>query len=196
MGARAGFSRHRARHRRAHCLAAPATHLRQRYVRHGYADADEIQWRGKTYRTVIMVKPLEGAAPATDDAEHRCALVRALWAHVQARDWNSLRAAFCDDAVLHWPVTRERFDGADTIVRVNAEYPEGWTVAVKAVDAIADGRVHALVEVTQDGVTYFNHSRCTFCGTRIAEATEHWATAQAPPAWRTPERLGPGYRRG
>ena len=81
-------------------------------------------------------------------------------------------------------------------MRVNAEYPEGWTVAVKAVDALTDGRVHALVEVTQVGVTYFNHSRCAFRGTRIVEATEHWATAEAPPAWRTAERLGPGYRHG
>ena len=176
--------------------AAPASHLRARYARLGYSDVDEIQWRGKTYRTVIMVKTLSGVAPSTDDAEHRCALVRAMWAHAQARDWAGMRAAFCDDAVLHWPVTGERFDGADTIVRVNAEYPEGWALVVKAVDALTDGRVHALVEVTQDGVTYFNHARCSFRGTRIAEATEHWATAEAPPAWRTALRLGPGYWRG
>lgn len=176
--------------------AAPATHLRERYARHGYRDADEIQWRGKTYRTVIMVKPLEGAAPGSDDVEHRCALVRALWAHVQARDWAGMRAAFSDDAVMHWPVTRERFDGADTIVRVNAEYPEGWSVVVKAVDALADGRVYALVEATHDGVTYFNNACCSFRGTHIAEATEHWATAEAPPAWRNETLLGPGYHHG
>jgi ketosteroid isomerase-like protein len=130
-----------------------------------------------------------------DDAAHRCALVRALWAHVQARDWAAMRTAFADDAVLHWPVTGERFEGADLIVRVNAEYPEGWTVAVKAVDALVDGRVHALVEVTQDGVTYFCHSRCTFRGALIAEAVEHWATQDAPPARRTAAKLGPGYHR-
>jgi hypothetical protein len=143
-----------------------------------------------------MVKPLAGCAPTADDAEHRCALVRALWAHVQARDWASMRAAFTDDAVMHWPVTAERFDGADLIVRVNAEYPEGWSIAVKAVDALTDGRVHALVEVTQDGKTHFNHARCTFSGACVAEATEHWATADVPPAWRTAERLGSGYHRG
>jgi GNAT superfamily N-acetyltransferase len=177
--------------------AMPATHLRQRYAALGYADADSVQWKGKRYRTVIMVKPLqEGTALTADDAEHRCALVRALWAHVQERDWSSMRAAFTDDAVLHWPVTGERFDGAELIVRVNAEYPEGWSIAVKAVDALADARIHALVEVTQDGVTYFANARCTFRGTRIAEAVEHWATAEAPPAWRTADRFSAGYRRG
>jgi GNAT superfamily N-acetyltransferase len=176
--------------------AQPAEHLRRRYARLGYAEVDTVQWAGKRYRTVVMVKPLAGTAPTTDDAEHRRALVHALWAHVQARAWTAMRAAFHDDAVLHWPVTGERFEGADLIVRVNAEYPEGWTLRVRAVDALADGRVHALVEVTQDGVTYFNHSRCSFRGARIAEATEHWATAEAPPAWRQAAALGAGYHRG
>jgi GNAT superfamily N-acetyltransferase len=175
--------------------ATPATHLRQRYARHGYADADEIQWRGKTYRTVIMVKPLSGAAPTTDDAEHRCALVRALWAHVQARDWAAMRAAFHDDAVMDWPCSGERLEGAETIVHVNAEYPEGWRIAQHAVDAMVDGGVQSVVTVTHGEDCFFANSRFTFRGTRIASAVEHWATAEAPPAWRTRERFGPGYAR-
>jgi GNAT superfamily N-acetyltransferase len=181
--------------------AGPAAHLRRRYAVLGYAHVGDAQWAGKRYRSVIMVKPLaDGAAPSVDDAEHRCACVRALWAHVQARDWAAMRAAFTDDAVMHWPVTAERFDGADLIVRVNAEYPEGWTVAVRSVDALVDhggqGCAQALVEVTQDGVTHFNSARCTFRGALIAEATEHWASADAPPAWRTAELLGAGYHHG
>jgi GNAT superfamily N-acetyltransferase len=175
--------------------AVPASHLRARYTRLGYSDADEVQWSGKTYRTVIMVKSLAGKLPSIDDHEHRCALVRALWAHVQARDWVAMRAAFTDDAVMHWPVTGERLDGADLIVRINAEYPEGWSIAVKSVDALADGCVQALVEVTQDGCTFFNSACVSFDGLRIAHATEHWATSEAPPAWRTRERFGAGYSR-
>ena len=86
--------------------------------------------------------------PTLDDSEHRCALVRALWApHPGARLGRDARRVHRrrGDAL---PVTAERFEGADTIVRVNAEYPEGWTVAVKAIDALADGRVHALVEAS------------------------------------------------
>jgi GNAT superfamily N-acetyltransferase len=164
--------------------AAPASHLRARYERLGYGSADEVQWAGKTYRTVIMVKALAGAVPGIDDHEHRCALVRALWAHVQARDWKAMRAALADDVQTLWPVTGERFDGADMIVRVNAEYPEGWRIEVQAVDALADGRVHSIVEVPHGGQRYFAHSRFTFAGTRIARLCEHWAVAEAPPAWR------------
>jgi ketosteroid isomerase-like protein len=156
-----------------------------------------VQWSGKRYRTVIMVKPLAAAAPpSADDAEHRCASVRALWAHVQARDWAGMRACFTDDATMAWPCTAERFEGAELIVRVNAEYPEGWTIRQRAVDAMADGRVHSLVEVIQPPQRFFAHSRFTFRGERIASVVEHWSQLEAPPAWRTAERMGPGYRHG
>ncbi len=164
--------------------AEPAHHLRARYARMGYAEVDHAQWDGKRYRSLILVKPLEGAAPTTQDAEHRCALVRALWAHVQARDWAAMRAAYTDDAVMTWPVTGERFSGADLIVRVNAEYPEGWQVEVKEIDALIDGRVHSIVEVPHGNDRHFANSRFAFHGTRITAVHEHWATGHAPPAWR------------
>ena len=90
-------------------------------------------------------------APTAGDGEHRVALVRALWAHVQARDWAAMRAAFHEHAVLHWPASGERFEGAQVIVRVNAEYPAGWSLRQHDVDALADGRVRAVVEVTMSG---------------------------------------------
>jgi GNAT superfamily N-acetyltransferase len=164
--------------------AAPASHLRARYLHLGYSDVDEVQWSGKTYRTVIMAKAFAGALPGTNDLEHRCALVRALWAHVQARDWTAMRAAFACDVQTHWPVTGERFDGAEAIVRVNAEYPEGWQIEVQEVEALADGRVHSIVEVPHGEQRFFAHSRFTFSGTRIAQLCEYWAVAEAPPAWR------------
>ena len=136
-----------------------------------------------------------GAPSHPLDSEHRCALVRTLWAHVQARDWAAMRAAFADDAVMDWPCSDERLVGADTIVGVNAAYPEGWTLQVLAVDALADGRVHSLVEVRHGGQRFFAHSRFTFDGPLVAAAVEHWATAEAPPAWRNAALLGSGYQR-
>lgn len=38
--------------------AEPATALRSRYVRRGYAEVGTVQWQGKTYRSVLMCKPL------------------------------------------------------------------------------------------------------------------------------------------
>jgi GNAT superfamily N-acetyltransferase len=174
--------------------AMPAAHLRARYARLGYVDAGSAQWAGKRYRSVIMVKPLGARVPCEDDDAYRCALVRAYWAHIQARDWPSMRESLHDDAALEWPVTSERFDGADLIVRVNAEYPEGWSIDVRDVQALADGRsVLSQVDVPHGADRFFALSMFVFRGTRIAALREHWAAADAPPAWRSAERLGAGY---
>jgi hypothetical protein len=117
-------------------------------------------------------------------AEHRCTLVRALWAHIQARDWVGMRGAFVAEAVMQWPVTGETFNDADTIVRVNAEYPEGWSVHVVAIDALADGRVQSVVRVDHGKQSFFASSCFTFDGDLIKALTEYWATAETPPAWR------------
>ena len=170
--------------------AAPAAHLRRRYVRLGYHDVDELQWAGKRYRSALMAKALAGHPPGTADAEHRCALVRTLWAHVQARDWPAMRAAFAADAVMTWPCSNERLLDADAIVRVNAIYPEGWTLHVHEVAALADGRVHSVVEVWHAGQRFFANSTYRFSGAQIAQVEEYWASVEAPPAWRTAAAIG------
>jgi GNAT superfamily N-acetyltransferase len=174
--------------------AAPATALRLRYQRAGFHDVAELRWDGKAYRSVVMVKPLAEPAPHPDDAEHHAALVRTLWACFPARDWAAARSLFNDDACLLWRATGEHLLDADAIIRVNAIYPEGWTIDVREVNRLADGRVHSLVVVTQEGQRYFAHSLWRFARGRIARVDETWATAEAPPAWRTAAALG-AYRR-
>ncbi len=176
--------------------AVPAAALRARYAKAGFAEVAQVQWGGKRYASVIMVKPLAaGGAPLReDDAEHHAALVRALWASFEARDWACARRLFADDACMHWPASGEHFDDADAIIRVNAIYPEGWTIHVHEVTPMLDGRVHSRVEVRHDGQRFFAHSLWSFAGARIVQVLETWATAEAPPAWRTAEAIG-AYRR-
>ena len=38
--------------------AKPAEHLQRRYARRGYVHVGEVQWQGKTYASVLMVKAL------------------------------------------------------------------------------------------------------------------------------------------
>lgn len=181
--------------------ALPATALRQRYARAGFEVVDEVHWPGKTYRSVVMMKPLafdgEGQplpAPTATDAQHHAAMVRTLWAHFQARDWPAARRLLADDAQLHWPASGEWLLDADAIIRVQAIYPEGWTLTVLEATPMLDGRVHSAVRVDHAGQTFFAHTLWRFAGTRIAGATETWATAEAPPAWRTAQAIG-AYRR-
>ena len=182
--------------RRAMALdtAAPATALRQRYARAGYAERHDLQWHGKTYRSVVMVKPL-ATPPATDrDAEHRAATVRALWAHFQARDWAGARALLADDAQLYWRASGEHLLDGDAIIRVNAIYPEGWALHLHEVTPLADGRVHSLIEVRHGGQRFLAHTLWCLAGGLVSHGDETWATAEPPPAWRTAEAIG-AYRR-
>ncbi|HSW05452.1 GNAT family N-acetyltransferase [Aquabacterium sp.] len=177
--------------------AMPASHLRQRYQRAGFRDVAQVQWDGKTYRSVIMLKPLDAASAALheQDAEHHAALVRTLWACFEARDWAAARQLFADDARLHWVASDEYCDDADAIIRVNAIYPEGWTIQVHEVTPMADGRVHSMVDVRHGDQLFIAHSLWSFAAGRISALSETWATAEAPPAWRTAEAIG-AYRRG
>ena len=175
--------------------ALPAMHLRQRYARAGYAEQHELQWDGKTYRSVLLVKPLAEPAVATTDAEHRVATVRAFWASLQALDWPAARCLLADDAQLFWRASGEHCLDADAIVRVNAIYPEGWSIHAHEASALIDGRVHSLIEVRHGGQCFLAHTLWRFdAAGRIVHADETWATAAPPPAWRTAAAIG-AYRR-
>ena len=91
---------------------------------------------------------------------------------------------------MTWPCSNERLLDADAIVRVNAIYPEGWTLHVHEVAALADGRVHAVVEVWHAGQRFFANSTYRFSGAQIAQVEEYWASVEAPPAWRTAAAIG------
>jgi hypothetical protein len=125
------------------------------------------------------------------DADHRCAIVRTLWAHVQARDWAAMRAVLADGCTMDWLASRERFLDADAIVRVQAIYPEGWSIEVGEVLATKDGRVVSTVTVTHGAQTFVARSIFGFdAAGRIANIDEVWATVEAPPAWRTADAIG------
>jgi hypothetical protein len=135
-----------------------------------------------------MVKPIDGAPrPATF---HPASLVRELWARMQARDFTGVGALFVPQAKVVWWSSGERFLDRDAIVRVNALYPEGWTIALLEVNPLADGRVHSLVRVDHPPQTFYANSFFRFDGPLIAAVDEYWATREQPPAWRSAHSIG------
>ncbi|WP_228487347.1 nuclear transport factor 2-like protein [Streptomyces albidoflavus] len=78
-----------------------------------------------TFRPAGPPLPTWPAAPAPDTPS---AVVTALWARMQARDWSGVAALLAPDAVVDWLVSAERLPDRDACVAVNAAYPEGWTV--------------------------------------------------------------------
>lgn len=133
-------------------------------------------------------------------------VVRSFWARVQARDWAGVHAVLAPDVVLEWPASGERFHGADAVVTINREYPEGWSIDVIRVVADPDGEtVVSEVEVPQDGVGSF--AAASFWQVRdgvITAGREYWVACagEEPPPWRAPyatrytgrlrSRLAPG----
>jgi ketosteroid isomerase-like protein len=113
-------------------------------------------------------------------------VVRALWDRMQERNWSGVRALLADELVVEWPVTAEVIDGPETFVRVNAEYPEGWSVRV--LDVVADGDTAVSeVEVVQEGVGVFRAvSLWRVQGGVVVRGREYWTSpgSEEPPSWR------------
>ena len=120
----------------------------------------------------------------------RIATVRSLWALFQARKWATARRLFADTATLTWHTSGERMLNADAIIRVNAVYPEGWSLRVIEVNALQDGRVHSVVEVSHPPARFIANSVFRFEGERMAQVDEYWGTVETPPAWRTADVIG------
>lgn len=111
--------------------------------------------------------------------------VTALWDRMEARDWAGLGALLAEDVRVEWPHTGELFRGRATVVAVNAEYPEGWSIRVLRVVGDADTAVSE-VAVPMDGVDHRVVSFWTVRDGLVTAATEYWsvAGAEAAPAWR------------
>jgi GNAT superfamily N-acetyltransferase len=117
------------------------------------------------------------------------AVVQALWRHFQAREWRVARALLHDQAQMHWWASGESISGGDTIIAVNEEYPEGWTIHPLQFDLMQDGRAHAMVRVEHAPHNFLVRQLTRVRDGLITHIDELWAQCEAPPAWRTPERF-------
>lgn len=113
-------------------------------------------------------------------------IVHALWERMQARDWAGLGELLAEDLMVEWPVSGERIVGRARYVRINAEYPEGWSIRVLRV--VADGdQVVSEVEVPHE--TMGVHRVASFWTVRdgrIVAGREYWSELGSDPSpeWR------------
>ncbi len=113
-------------------------------------------------------------------------VVRADRARLEGRDLDGLRALLAPDVVVEWTATGERFTGPENVVGVNREYPEGWSIHVRAVVAQGDVVVSD-VEVPMAGVGVFRVAAfMRVAAGKVASSVEYWigVGADEPPAWR------------
>ena len=144
------------------------------YQRHGFVEISRSDFDIE-YRRSVAANPL--------------GVVRTLWSHFQARDWAAARALLHDDLCVDWWASGERIQGAVTFIRLQAEYPEGWTLHLLGLSALADGRVLSQVRVAHPPGQFLAQSLMRVRDGRIAHGEEWWATCEEPPPWRTPDRF-------
>lgn len=151
-------------------LALKESDANRFYLRHGFVATGEGEWDIDYVRL-----PLWPSVRA----------VRSMWSAFQARDWAAARALLRGDLKATWWTSGERFDGADAFVEVQAKYPEGWTIQLIECERLEDGRVMSLVRVDHAPDVFYATSFFRVDNGLIMGIDEYWATAEAPPAWRT-----------
>ncbi|MEU3111059.1 nuclear transport factor 2 family protein [Streptomyces albidoflavus] len=140
---------------------------------------------GTTFRPAGPPLTTWPAAPAPDTPS---AVITALWARMQARDWSGVAALLAPDAVVDWPVSGERLPDREAYVAVNAAYPEGWTVQEPRV--IAQGST-VVSEVRVDHEEVGTHVAVSFWTVEnglITSGREYWTMPGSDPSppWRAP----------
>ncbi|MBC9005258.1 MULTISPECIES: nuclear transport factor 2 family protein [Micromonospora] len=115
------------------------------------------------------------------------AVVRALWDRMQARDWTGVGDLLADDVVVEWPVSAERIVGRDHYVKINAEYPEGWSIRVLRVVASGDTVVSEVEVPHEEMGVHRVASFWTVRDGRIVDGREYWTSLGADPSpqWRS-----------
>ena len=117
------------------------------------------------------------------NAEADRAVVEALWAAFDARDWERAAARLADDVVCEWPHSGERFRGRDAVIAVNRDHPDPW-IRIEVLRVVAEGdQVVTEVRVPVEGAP--PAYAASFFEVRdglIMRMTEYWVDAgsQAP----------------
>ncbi len=149
------------------------------YLRHGFAAVGEGEW------DIDYVREPQWPSVRA---------VRNMWRAFQARDWSAARRLMRDDMASVWWTSGERFETADAFIQAQAQYPEGWSIRLIECERLEDGRVMSLVRVDHAPQVFYATSFFKVDDGLIIGIDEYWATAEAPPSWRTPEAI-PGLLR-
>jgi SnoaL-like domain len=109
------------------------------------------------------------------------AVLRELWARIDAQDWDGLAALLDPRLTAHYTHTGENF-GPGELVRLNREYPGRWHVDVE--DVVGEGaRAVSRARVSDGTQTHHVASFATVRGGLVTELVEVWAESSvAAPA--------------
>ncbi|MBM7808942.1 ketosteroid isomerase-like protein [Geodermatophilus bullaregiensis] len=112
-------------------------------------------------------------------------LVRDLYEHFQARDWDAAAALLHPDVRLRMPATDERFAGREQVMAFQRDYPEPWG-ELRVLRVLSDGAVTAAEnEIVGPGEVFRCAAFWTVRDGLLHDGVEYWVTVggdQPPPA--------------
>ena len=116
--------------------------------------------------------------------------LKAFWKDIISQNSERLSCYFCEDAVVRWHCTNERFT-VDEYVRVNCDYPGNWCGDIERVEEYGDtivlvGKVYPPDKSASYHVVSFIRVR----EGKISEMDEYWSDDGDAPEWRKEMGIG------
>ena len=120
--------------------------------------------------------------------------INAFWHDVLSKKREALHFYFCEDAIIRWHCSNERFTVAEYI-RANCDYPGEWDGEIERIEEsentiILVGRVFPTNQTASFHVVSFIKVR----NNKISEMDEYWADDGDAPAWRREMKIGKPIR--
>ncbi len=120
--------------------------------------------------------------------------VNLLWNDIITQNRAALASYFCEDAVIRWHCTNEKFT-VDEYIKANCDYPGEWHGEIERIEEfdskiILVGKVKSLDNTFSCHVTSF----IKLYDDKICEMDEYWANDGEAPSWRKELGIGKEIR--
>lgn len=116
--------------------------------------------------------------------------IGAFYRAIITQNAEELTAFFCEDAVIRWPCTNERFTREEYVI-ANCEYPSGWDGELVRMETAGE-RIILVDRIWPKDRSVFFHGVIflTLRDGLIAEMDEYWGPEEEPPQWRKERGIG------
>lgn len=116
--------------------------------------------------------------------------IKAFFNDVLSQNREALQNYFCNDAVIRWHCTNEKFS-AQEYIQVNCDYPGEWGGEIERMENIGETVITAMRVFPKDKSASFHVvSFIRLKEDLICELDEYWADDGEIPAWRRKMRIG------
>lgn len=116
--------------------------------------------------------------------------ISAFWRDVLSKNREALSSHFCEDGIIRWHCSNERFNVAEYI-KANCDYPGEWDGEIERIEECGETIVLAGHVFPKDkSASYHVVSFITLRNDRISELDEYWADDGDAPTWRRKMKIG------